>query len=477
MKQTLSLLLSLMATTAAATPKEAPKKLNVLFILSDDLRPELGCYGAPVHTPNIDRLAKQGTVFTNAYCNIPVSGASRASLLTGVYPNYPNRFITFNARADEDCPEAEPLPAAMKRGGLVALSNGKVFHHLTDHAHAWSQHPFRPKAEGQGDDWALYNKWELWLNDESADHVNPKTMRGPYCESADVADSLYDDYRVATRTIEDLERMARDKSPFFIACGFVRPHLPFNAPKKYWDLYKREEIALASNRFLPDGLPKEVEPSRELYQYGKSDDLTTDAFGREARHGYYASVSFMDAQVGRVLDALERLGLAETTAVVLIGDHGWHLGEHTFWGKHNLMERATRVPMIARVPGRVATRSDQLVEFVDLYPTICAWAGVEPPKNQLNGSSFDPLVGNPKSKGKQAVYVQWGAGKNIVTEQYSYAQWPSGAQMLFDHALDNQENRNVVTDTLYHTLVKQFERQIDAKKATNSGTERSTTTP
>ena len=470
----LPLLLSLTAATAAA---QAPQKLNVLFILADDLRPELGCYGAPVVTPNIDRLAAGGTVFTRAYCNIPVSGASRASLLTGVYPEYPNRYMSFDARADRDNPSAEPISAAMKRSGVVALSNGKVFHELEDHAGSWSEAPWRSNPAAHGSDWAEYNKWELWLNDASGRYVHPKTLRGPYCEQAAVPDSLYDDWRVATRTIEDLERLAKEGKPFFMACGFWRPHLPFNAPKKYWDLYPPESVALASNRFLPEGLPKEVQPSGELFQYARTDNTTSEEFEREARRGYYACVSFVDAQVGRILDALDRLGLAETTAVVLVGDHGWHLGEHTFWGKHNLMDRATHAPLVVRVPGKGAAKTDAVVEFVDLYPTMCEWAGVEAPKNQLDGVSFASLVGEPKAKGKSAAYVQWGAGKNAVTNRYSYATWPSGSQMLFDHAVDVEENRNAASDTLYRPIVEQLGRQIDAKKTTKNGTDRSTTTP
>ena len=226
-------------------------QMNVLFIMADDMRPELGCYGVDVvKTPNMDRLAASGVLFQNAYCNIPVSGASRASLLTGVYPHYPDRFISFSAYASKDCPEAIPISGWFTRNGYHTISDGKVFHHISDHADSWSEPPYRNHPNGYDVYWAEYNKWELWMNSESGKTINPKTMRGPFCESADVPDTAYDDGKLANRAIRDLKRMKEAGKPFFLACGFWKPHLPFNAPKKYWDLYKREEIPLATNRFL-----------------------------------------------------------------------------------------------------------------------------------------------------------------------------------------------------------------------------------
>ena len=240
-------------------------QMNVLFIMADDMRPELGCYGVDVvKTPNMDRLAASGVLFQNAYCNIPVSGASRASLLTGVYPHYPDRFISFSAYASKDCPEAIPISGWFTRNGYHTISDGKVFHHISDHADSWSEPPYRNHPNGYDVYWAEYNKWELWMNSESGKTINPKTMRGPFCESADVPDTAYDDGKLANRAIRDLKRMKEAGKPFFLACGFWKPHLPFNAPKKYWDLYKREEIPLATNRFRPEGLPEQAKIAEEL---------------------------------------------------------------------------------------------------------------------------------------------------------------------------------------------------------------------
>ncbi|BEG98978.1 iduronate-2-sulfatase [Bacteroides sedimenti] len=426
---------------------QAKQKPNVLFLIADDLRPELGCYGVKeIKTPNIDRLAASGILFQNAYCNIPVSGASRASLLTGMYPHYPNRFVQFDASASKDCPEAIPVSQWFTMHDYYTVSNGKVFHNIADHADSWSEYPWRVHPEGYGKDWADYNKWEVWMNSESGHTINPKTMRGPFCEWANVPDSAYDDGKGALRTIADLKRLKMTGKPFFLACGFWRPHLPFNAPRKYWDMYDRNKIPLATNPYRPTDLPGQVKPSQEIFSYARVKDTNEEAFQREAKHGYYASVSYVDAQIGLILQALDELGLRENTIVVLIGDHGWNLGEHTFWGKHNLMDCATHVPLIVRAPGAKTGKTKSMVEFVDLYPTLCELCALPLPEKQLDGKSFVPILNNPKSKIKEHVYIQWEGGDNIVDNQYSYAEWAKGKKkdcMLFDHKKDAAENHNI----------------------------------
>ncbi len=442
---------------------------NVLLLIADDLRPELGCYGvSQIRTPNIDRLAAGGVLFENAYCNVPVSGASRASLLTGVYPRYPDRFVAFDAWASRDAPDAIPVSQWFTDHGYHTVSNGKVFHNLRDHDSTWSEYPWRVHPEGYGKDWAEYNKWEVWMNDASGRTIHPKTMRGPFCEAAEVPDSAYDDGKGALKTVADLERLRNTGQPFFLACGFWRPHLPFNAPKKYWDLYRRENIPLADNRFRPEGLPKQVQGSREIFAYARVKDTDDEAFQREAKHGYYASVSYVDTQVGLILNALDSLGLADNTIVVLLGDHGWHLGEHTFWGKHNLMDRATRVPLIVRVPGIKPGKVRYTAEFVDLYPTLCELCGLDEPHGQLDGRSLVPsLHGNRKTTGKHA-YIQWEGGDNAVNERYNYAEWPErdgNARMLFDHKTDPQENRNRASDKRYRKVIDRSSRFLEKARS------------
>lgn len=446
----------------------AQRRMNVLFIIADDMRPELRCYGvAEVITPHIDNLASQATVFQNAYCNIPVSGASRASLLTGMYPHYPNRFTAFDASAEKDCARAISLPQCFKKNGYYTVSNGKVFHNITDNANSWSEYPWRLHPDGYGKDWAEYNKWELWQMDESSQYTHPKTGRGPFCESADVVDTAYDDGMVAQKTIADLRCLKKKKEPFFLACGFWKPHLPFNAPKKYWDLYERDKIKLATNQYRSKGLPRQVTSSGEIKGYGKFSSMNDENFQREAKQGYYACISFIDAQIGLILDELEHLGLADNTIVVLLGDHGWHLGEHGFWGKHNLMNHATRAPLLVKVPGYKAGNVKGIVEFVDLYPTLCELCGIVPPDNQIQGESFASLLRYPDKKIKEYAFIQWGKGANVVSEDYSASFWMKADsvedKMLFDRRLDNAENVNVADEERLRDVLERYEFEMESK--------------
>lgn len=307
------------------------------------------------------------------------------------------------------------------------------------------------------------------MNSESGKTINPKTMRGPFCESVDVPDTAYDDGKLAERAIRDLRRMKEMNKPFFLACGFWKPHLPFNAPKKYWDLYKREEIPLASNRFRPEGLPEQVRNSSEIYAYARVSDTSDADFQREVKHGYYACLSYVDAQIGKVLDALDELGLAENTIVVLLGDHGWNLGEHDFVGKHNLMDRSTHVPLIIRVPGMKKGKTRSMVEFVDLYPTLCELCQIPQPAEQLDGQSFAKVFSNLKAKTKDEVYIQWEGGDNAVDQRFSYAEWMKGdvkkASMLFDHRIDKEENKNRVNEKKYKSKVESLSSFIKVKKS------------
>ncbi|WP_311440140.1 sulfatase [Hoylesella buccalis] len=444
-------------------------RLNVLFLMADDLRPELGCYGVKdIKTPNIDRLASTGVVFQNAYCNVPVSGASRASLLTGVYPHYPDRFVGFSARASEDCPDAIPISQWFTSHQYHTVSNGKVFHHIDDHANSWTEPPYRTFAKGYDVYWAEYNKWELWMNKASARTINPKTKRGPFCEWADVPDTAYDDGKLAAKTIADLKRLKHLGKPFFLACGFWKPHLPFNAPKKYWDLYDRASIPQPNNRFRPKNLPGQVRNSTEIYAYARTTTPDDIYFQQEAKHGYYACVSYVDAQIGKVLDELDELDLAKNTIVVLLGDHGWHLGEHNFLGKHNLMDRSTHVPLIVRVPGLMKGKTTSMVEFVDLYPTLCELCHLPVPKNQLDGISFLPILKNLRQRTKDCVYIQWEGGDNAVDRQFNYAQWKTEGKvvdrMLFDHEIDAEENENKIGETRYQPDIERLSHWLERKK-------------
>ena len=295
-------------------------------------------------------------------------------------------------------------------------------------------------------------------------------MRGPFCESADVPDEAYDDGKLAARAAADLRRLRDAGEPFFYACGFWKPHLPFNAPKKYWDLYDREKIPLPPNRSRPKNLPAQVRNSSEIRAYARvsAENARDETFLREVRHGYYACLSYVDAQIGKVLDALDALGLADSTIVVLLGDHGWNLGEHGFIGKHNLMDTATRVPLIIRVPGKKTGETAALTEFVDLYPALCDLCGIPQPENQLDGSSFARVFDDLSAETKDAVYIQWEGGDNAVSRRFSYAEWRENgkktAAMLFDHDADPREIVNGIGQKRYAGDVAALENFIRKKK-------------
>ena len=413
----------------------AEKKPNVLFIAVDDLRPALGCYGdEQVKSPNIDNLAADGTLFKRAYCQVAVCGASRASLLTGLRPT-PKRFLTYKTYAEKDAPGAMTLPEELKKNGYYCISNGKIFHHRDDTAdRSWSERPWRPRNGGA-----------------AALHPNSKNMRGgtknrgPVFEAAEVDDNAYADGKIADKTIDDLKRMSQQEKPFFLACGFLKPHLPFYAPKKYWDVYDSDAIKLADNQFRPKSAPKSLKGSTEIHSYHNRDiAYNSEQWHRSNRHGYFACVSYIDAQIGRVLAALDELNLRENTIVILWGDHGFHLGEHNFWGKHNVMHLSTNSPLIVSAPGfKTGQNCDRLVEFVDVYPTLCELAGIESGNDTLQGRSFKPLLSEPTSSWKKAVYSKFGNARSVITDRFNYAEFKNGDRMLFDLKNDAAENVNL----------------------------------
>ncbi len=431
-------------------------KPNVLFIPIDDLRPQLYCYGHhQMASPNIDRLAAEGTIFPRAYCQVPVCGATRASLLTGVRPNR-DRFVTYDTWADRDLPHALTLPEHFRKHGYITLSNGKVFHHRSDTAgRSWSEAPWYPDVGGN---------WRNYLLEENRAIAATNNGRGPAYECTDVPDEAYIDGQIAERTIEDLHRLKDAGEPFFLAAGFIKPHLPFNAPKLYWDLYRRDEVSLADNPFRPKGAPDAAMHNwGELRAYF---DVPTagplpDEMARTLIHGYYAATSYTDAQVGRLLDTLDQLELRENTIVVLWGDHGWQLGEHGLWCKHCNFNTSLNAPLIVSAPGITGEKtSSALVEFADIYPTLCELAGLPLP-DHLEGTSLVPLLETPGRSWKQAVFSRYFAGDSIRTDRYLYTEWSDSegdmsARMLYDHQMDPKENENISEKPENRELVAQL---------------------
>lgn len=442
------------------------QKPNILFIAVDDLRPELGCYGEEhIISPNIDRLASQGVLFKNSHCNIPVCGASRASLLTGVRPTS-QRFVNYHTWADKDLPGHLSLPRYLKENGYYTVSNGKVYHHQTDDLPAWSEAPWRPEGDWIG--------WQAYIDEETKKNIHvdkdpdsPYNFNGPAWEMPDCDDSDYPDGMIADKTISDLERLAKRETPFFLAAGFLKPHLPFNAPKKYWDLYDHDEIKLAENPYIPENAPKEsIHNFGELrggYTNVPESTPLPDDYARWLVHGYQACVSYTDAQIGRVLKKLEDLGLADNTIVIVWGDHGWNLGEHTMWCKHCNYETSLSAPIIVKAPGMKKNRAtNALVEFVDIYPSLVDLCGLSVPEH-CEGSSFVPLMKKPDQPWKKATFSRYQKGNTVTTQRFQYTEYREMdtdkllSRMMYDHDRDPEENINVAELPEYADDVKKME--------------------
>jgi iduronate 2-sulfatase len=448
----------------------AQPRPNVLLICVDDLKPLLGCYGdSRVRSPNIDRLAARGMLFERAYCNQAVCAPSRNTLLTGRRPDTLGIYdLGTNFR--KALPDAVTLPQHFKAHGYRVEGLGKIFHvghgNHEDPA-SWSV-PHWPAAviayalpasrAPQG-----LTREEALFSNRSADSL----PRGAAFESADVPDDAYPDGRLALETVRRLEHAAqRPNQPFFIAVGFVKPHLPFCAPKRYWDLYDRDAFELAPRQTPPEGAPPYAPQfGGELRQYSgvpASGPIPED-LQRTLIHGYHAAISYMDAQLGHVLDALDRLDLAKSTVVVLWGDHGWHLGDHGIWCKHTNYEQATRIPILIVAPGvtKPGSRTGAMVETADLYPTLCDLATLPLPVGQVpfDGQSLVPVLKDPNTRHKDAILHVYPRhprnrgmllGRAVRTERYRLVEWkspgadPDSAELeLYDYQEDPMETKNV----------------------------------
>ncbi|MDH7480649.1 MAG: sulfatase-like hydrolase/transferase [Armatimonadota bacterium] len=470
-------------------------KYNVLFIAVDDLRPTLGCYGAPViKTPNIDALAARGTVFTRAYCQQAVCSPSRTSLLTGLRPDS-TKVYNLEDHFRKFIPNVVTLPEYFKKHGYHTQAMGKIYHPGLDDPQSWSvphwaaKAPTYLKPESLAQQKELREKLEAQgrkLKDEVVEK-DPKTglplkiirrasiLKGPAWEDPDCPDNALADGMIADHAIETL-REIKDKK-FFLAVGFHKPHLPFVAPKKYFDMYAGEKakIGLSPNPFPPKDCPEiALTTFGELRSYTDIPDVgpIPDEKALELRYAYYAAASYTDAQIGRVLNELDKLGLRDKTIVVLWGDHGWHLGDHSLWCKHTNFEVATRSPLIISAPGQKnkGAKTDALVEFVDIYPTLCELAGLPIPDN-LEGTSAVPVMNNPKRKWKKAAFSQYPRPGNVMgysmrTDRYRYTEWikrDSGdvvAVELYDYEKDPLGNVNIAGLPENKELVAKLSKQL-----------------
>ena len=456
----------LMCALVFALPSamHAQPSSNVLFLIVDDLRPELPTYGiTQMQAPNIERLAEQGLVFHNAYANVPVCGASRGSLLTGLRPTA-TRFVGFQARMDVDTPAAVPLFGALKAEGYLSLSLGKVAHVTEDSADHWSRAPWNPWTEARERQRMGYRDYLLPENLQAVEEGG----LGPPFESADVADDAYFSGQIADRAISTIEELRDRDNPFFLAVGLLKPHLPFNAPKRYWDLYRAEEMRLPEVNALPLNAPSEAWHNwGELRYY---DDMPpapeplSEALARTLIHGYYASVSYIDALVGRILGALDENGFSDNTIVVFLSDHGWSLGEHGLWAKHSTFDVSTRSPLIIRAPGVAPGHTQALVAYLDLYPTLMEMLGFDVAAH-LHGRSFVNVLSNPDAPGKAAVYLRWLDAEAIKTPDFALSEWfdeqgEVTARMLYDHRNDRDETINLAEEPEYRDTVEAMHRAL-----------------
>ncbi len=446
---------ALMALAAPAHAQEAPRKLNVLFIAVDDLNTHLACYGNPiVQSPNIDRLAARGVRFDRAYCQYPLCNPSRASLLTGLYPTTTG--ITDNLVGPRaKMPGVLMLPEHFRKHGYVTARTGKIFHGGLDDAKSWDEggEPVRPRKPRTP-------------REQAQRRANADRREAVEGEGAQLPD-----HRTATRAVELLGKL-RDK-PFFLAVGFVKPHVPFVAPRKYFDLYDPKKIPLPPD-FAPKATTGPGVPAEALTRNGDvfiGRDATKDE-AREMIAAYYACVSSTDAQVGRVLDALDRLRLRDRTVVVFFGDHGFHLGEKGKWSKHgSLYEAGTHVPLIvAGPPVKAGKACGRTVELVDLYPTLTDVCGLNPPDG-LEGQSLAPLLKDAQAAWDYPAcsFSQRGKvlGRSVRTERFRYTEWDDEGKRaeLYDHENDPHEQRNLADDPKFTTTVEELRKLLRAKKS------------
>ena len=446
------------SVTVSSQNQTQPK--NVLFIMVDDLRPELSLYGQNrIISPNIDALGASGVTFNRAYCNVPVCGASRASLLTGVRPTA-NRFLTYHSRIKEDMPDVVNMAQYFKDRGYSTVSNNKITHIKND-IDAWD------------DEWYPKSKnWRNYLSEENL-ILQASNKAGYAYENIDVPDAAYIDGQTALKSVEDLKQFKANGQPFFLAVGFVKPHLPFNAPKKYWDLYDPNSITLPENATFPKSAPQRANHKwgelRAYIDIPKKGPVP-DPIAKKLIHGYYASVSYVDAQIGVLIKGLTELGLRENTIIVLVGDHGWSLSDHGLWAKHSNFEVALQVPLIisdSSLPKAAHTNS--IAELVDIYPTLCELTAGESPTH-LQGSSLVSALEAPGTIFKDVALARWQKGETLIVDQLFYTEWQRKdkvvSKMLYNHETDPNETNNLANDPAYLSTVKALSQQLEQFKTT-----------
>ena len=457
------LLIGIVSLPQTIISQEQSEKQNILFISIDDFRPKISSYGeTKMITPNIDKLASEGLQFNNAYTNIAVCGASRASLMTGIRPSL-NRFNDFSSRAQVDTPQAISLNQLFMDNGYETISYGKIYHHSDDFQQHWSE-----KDKGQIQSDFQDPKSIVRVNNAEKGEYGNKNLTYEY---PDVDDYAYNDGKITQNAIYKLKELKKDDQPFFMAVGYVSPHLPFIQPKKYWDMYDHDSIQLADNSYQPENSPfiaiEAQHNSAELRKnyldipaQGKLDD----DLARNLIHGYYASVSYMDALIGELIKELDDLGLRDNTTIILWSDHGYFLGEHGFWCKHSTFHEAVKIPFIISSPGYAKNQiTDSFTELVDVYPTLCELANITPP-DYIHGKSLTPVLKNPSIQLKDEIYTRYKQGEAVIDANYSYTEFYRGktyvGNMMYDMKTDLKQNIDISKIPANAKLVKMYSQKL-----------------
>lgn len=499
-------LFALFIFSACNTADRMKERPNVLFISIDDLRPDIGVYGNPyIKTPHIDNFAAQGITFRNTYCQAAVCAPSRASLMTGVRPDS-NEVWHLGDKFREINPDIITMPQHFSKFNYYTVCIGKIFHNYMPDSISWDEPDLRPSRYLRPE-WLKRDGETFYLNSETQRKQKIKRdsiialrpnyyadgwNNGPAWEMEDVHDTMYFDGAQTELAINTLNRLSKANQPFYLALGYFRPHLPFAAPKKYWDIYNRDSIPLAGNSFVPEDSPvMSMNSMYELRGYDGFSHLrhpTQNTIGvdtaRILKHGYYASVSYVDAQIGRLIQHLKDLDIYDNTIIIIWGDHGWKLGEHNSWCKQTNYNIDIHVPMIIYSPDQKkrGKQTFAITELVDIFPSLCEMCGIEVP-DYLEGTSFVPLLDDPDKEWKTAAFSQFHRrpritpdgnrymGYSIKTKKYHYIEWyywdnktkQKGdyvSNELYNNETDPHENKNIAGDKENKAITEELSDQL-----------------
>ncbi len=495
-------------TTLSCQPTQKKNiKPNILFISIDDLRTTIGAYGdSIVISPNINQLASEGMTFRQTFSQVAVCAPSRASLMTGLRPDS-TRVWHLGDKFREINPNAVTMPQYFSKHGYHTINLGKIFHNYMPDSVSWDEPDLRPSRYLKSD-W-LNRDGETFYISEAVNRsqavkrdslLKLRPIRyadgwntGPAWEAADVHDTMYYDGAQTELAKKALSRLAKNQQPFYMGLGFFRPHLPFAVPKKYWDLYSPENIPLAANPEVPDSAPMFTMNSMyELRGYDglkhighpQSDYQMNEDTARILKHGYYASVSYVDALLGNLFKHMKDIGIYDNTIIILWGDHGWKLGDHNSWGKMTNYNIDLQVPMVVRYPNQEnrGAQTFELTELIDMFPSLCELAGIETP-NYMQGTSFVPLIKNPDLKWKDAAFSQFHRrpkvsadgnrymGYSINTKKYHYIEWYTWdaklglrgdfvAKELYDRENDPHETKNIASEPSVSKTIEDLSDQL-----------------